>query len=102
MPQSDTLDTKSYDTTNVPFALRYEETSEDELSLDFERPSKRSCSPEKPVSATVLGQEQAHLEQQSKDSMSASRPNAFRDRRQFKLILTKQTQDKEHDGAKEA
>ncbi|EXL39773.1 hypothetical protein FOCG_17625 [Fusarium oxysporum f. sp. radicis-lycopersici 26381] len=94
MPQGDTLDTKSYDTTNVPFALRYEETSEDELSLDFERPPKRSCSPEKPVSATVLGQEQANLDQQSKDSVSASRPNAFRDGRRFKLILTKQTQDK--------
>ncbi|KAG4279580.1 hypothetical protein FPRO04_13584 [Fusarium proliferatum] len=40
MPQGDTPDTKSYDTTNVPFALRYEETSENELSLDFERPSK--------------------------------------------------------------
>ncbi|RKL09692.1 hypothetical protein BFJ70_g16629 [Fusarium oxysporum] len=102
MPQGDTPDTKSYDTTNVPFALRYEETSENELSLDFERPPKRSCSPAKPISATVLGQETANLDQQSKDGVSASRPNAFRDGRRFKLILTKQTQDKENDGAKEA
>ncbi|KPA41264.1 hypothetical protein FLAG1_05881 [Fusarium langsethiae] len=32
-PQGDTTDTKSYDTYNIPFALRYDpETSEDELS----------------------------------------------------------------------
>ncbi|KAF5649192.1 hypothetical protein F52700_716 [Fusarium sp. NRRL 52700] len=102
MPQGDTPDTKSYDKTNVPYALRYEETSEDELSLDFECPQKRSCSPEKPASATILGQEQVNLDQQSNDGVPASRPNAFRDGRRFKLILTKQTQDKENDGAKEA
>ncbi|KAF5724931.1 hypothetical protein FMUND_322 [Fusarium mundagurra] len=31
MPQGDTPDTKSYDKTNIPLALRYEETFEDEL-----------------------------------------------------------------------
>ncbi|KID93794.1 hypothetical protein MAJ_10229, partial [Metarhizium majus ARSEF 297] len=102
-PQGNTTDTKSYDTNNIPFALRYDpETSEDELSLDFERPPKRSCSPEKSASATVLGQEQANLDQQSRGSVPVARPNVLRDGRRFKLIPTKQAPDKENDGAKEA
>ncbi|SCO54111.1 uncharacterized protein FFNC_15339 [Fusarium fujikuroi] len=102
MPQSDTPDTKSYDKTNVPFALRYEETSEDELSLNFERPQKRSCSPGKPASASMPRPEHVNPDQRSNDSVPASRPNAFRDGRRFKRVLTKQTQDKENDGTKEA
>ncbi|KAF4468245.1 hypothetical protein FALBO_4864 [Fusarium albosuccineum] len=104
IPYGGTTETSSYDANNnVPFTLRYDpETSEDELSLDYERPAKRSCSPEKPASTILPAQEQGSLDQQSKGGLSVSQPNAFRDGRRFKLIPTKLARDKEKIGAKEA
>ncbi|KAF5229497.1 hypothetical protein FANTH_14173 [Fusarium anthophilum] len=83
MPPGDTPDIKSYDTSDVPSALRYEDTSEDELSLDFVRPQQRSCSPGKPASASMPRPEQVNPDQRRNDSVPASRPNAFRTRNRF-------------------
>ncbi|KAF5019175.1 hypothetical protein F66182_8825 [Fusarium sp. NRRL 66182] len=86
MPQGDTTEANSYAKHNVSSTLRYDPgTSEDELSLDFGPPQKRSRSPEKTASTSMSEQEQVNV--------PSSRPNAFKDGRRFKLDPTKQTRD---------
>ncbi|KAJ4243337.1 hypothetical protein NW762_014823 [Fusarium torreyae] len=96
VPQGNATGVNRYDTNNVSFTLQHDlETSEDELSLDFERPTKRSCSPEKPAASAIPGQEQVDLNQQSKSGTLATRPNVFREGRRYKFISTRQAQDEE-------
>ncbi|KAK7421021.1 hypothetical protein QQZ08_010142 [Neonectria magnoliae] len=95
-PRSDTIEASQGPNEDVSLALLYEsDTSADELSLDFERPAKRSRSPEKQASTIESTPIQHDPDQRGKDVLPAPKPNAFTDGRRFNLTATNRAQDEE-------
>ncbi|KAJ4182637.1 hypothetical protein NW767_013782 [Fusarium falciforme] len=74
--------------------LEDSDTSADELSLDFERPVKRSRSPEKQPS-TVASTPTHDADQRGKVTLPTSKPNAFTGGRRFNLTLPNRAGDDE-------
>ncbi|KAI8724318.1 hypothetical protein NCS52_00000600 [Fusarium sp. LHS14.1] len=74
--------------------LEDSDTSADELSLDFERPVKRSRSPEKQPS-TVASTPTNDADQKGKVTLATSKQNAFMDGRRFNLTLPNRAGDDE-------
>ncbi|KAH7115644.1 hypothetical protein EDB81DRAFT_668902 [Dactylonectria macrodidyma] len=95
MPRGDTMDATSQVTNkDLSLPLCYDpDTSEDELSLDFGHPIKRSRSPEKQASTTESIQNQHDPDQRGKGVSTVSKPNAFRDGRKFNLTPANRAQD---------